>query len=243
MAAYREAIDWAIANDTELGLECDVQFSADDQLICLHDLLLDRTSAEIGDAFEWTVERLRLVDFGSWKIPSPTAEQRSIVTLADLMAMVADARTSGASITLAIETKHPNPRGLDIEDRVAQLLVDYGWHQAGSPVRIISFSEDALTKVGRILPALDRSLLIEVSFGRWVTGELPQGVRIVGPDLALIKQDPDFVSRARAHGNEVHVWTVNEPEDVRFCLDLGVTGFTTDYPERVAAVLQQPSGA
>ena len=28
----------------------------------------------------------------------------------------------------------------------------------------------------------------------------------------------------------MHVWTVNEPEDIRFCRDLGVTGFTTDYP-------------
>jgi glycerophosphoryl diester phosphodiesterase len=39
------------------------------------------------------------------------------------------------------------------------------------------------------------------------------------------------------HGNQVHPWTVNTPEDIRFCLDLGVTGLTTDDPEAVRQVL------
>ena len=50
-AAYREAIDWSAASGIELGLECDVHFSADDQLICLHDLKVDRTATSTGYAF------------------------------------------------------------------------------------------------------------------------------------------------------------------------------------------------
>jgi glycerophosphoryl diester phosphodiesterase len=53
----------------------------------------------------------------------------------------------------------------------------------------------------------------------------------------LIRQDPDFVNRSLQRGHQVHAWTVNEPADVKFCRDLGVTGFTTDYPDRVAAIL------
>ena len=49
------------------------------------------------------------------------------------------------------------------------------------------------------------------------------------------------MARARAHGNEVHVWTANEPADIAFCRDLGVTGFTTDYPDRVLAALTSPA--
>jgi glycerophosphoryl diester phosphodiesterase len=55
----------------------------------------------------------------------------------------------------------------------------------------------------------------------------------------LIKDDPQFVKRARRKGHDVHVWTVNDPDDIRFCRDLGVTGFTTDYPDRVAAILAE----
>jgi glycerophosphoryl diester phosphodiesterase len=57
----------------------------------------------------------------------------------------------------------------------------------------------------------------------------------------LIKEDPDFVKRSRKKDHQVHVWTVNEPDDIRFCRDLGVTGFTTDYPDRVAAILAEQS--
>ncbi len=65
----------------------------------------------------------------------------------------------------------------------------------------------------------------------------------VAPQLVLLRNDPGFVERARAHGNEVHVWTVNHPDDIRYCRDLGVTGFTSDYPELVAEVLAEVSAA
>jgi glycerophosphoryl diester phosphodiesterase len=86
---------------------------------------------------------------------------------------------------------------------------------------------------------LPRVLLVEHRLGRWSAGRLPDGIKIIGPDLELIKSDPGFVARARAHGNEVHVWTVNASDDIRFCRDLGVTGFTTDYPDLVAEILAE----
>ncbi len=69
-------------------------------------------------------------------------------------------------------------------------------------------------------------------------GRLPDGIDIVGVDHRLLRRDPDFVARARRCGNETHVWTVNEYADIAFCLDLGVTGLTTDYPDRVVDVLR-----
>ena len=36
-AAYAEAIAWVEQTGVPIAMECDVQFSADDQLVCLHD--------------------------------------------------------------------------------------------------------------------------------------------------------------------------------------------------------------
>ena len=80
-AAYQAAIEWAYETEIPLGLECDVHFSADDELICLHDLTLDRTSTSSGRAYEHTVEQLKLLDFGSRSLPDPGPEQRELVTL------------------------------------------------------------------------------------------------------------------------------------------------------------------
>lgn len=238
-AAYRAAIDWAARTGTALGLECDVHFSADDQLVCLHDLTLHRTAAIPTRAIDLTVAQLKAIDFGSWLQVRPTPAQRELITLRELLEMAVEARADGVPVSLAVETKHPNPRGLEVEDRVASMLREVGWDRPGSPVRLISFSWAAIERFGRLLPHLERSLLVEVDLERCRDGRLPADVHVVGVDVRLLRTDPGFVARARAHGNEVHAWTVNDPDDVRFCRDLGVTGFTTDYPMLVAEVLAE----
>jgi glycerophosphoryl diester phosphodiesterase len=238
-AAYQAAVEWAQETEIPLGLECDVHFSADDELICLHDLTLDRTSTSSGPAYQRTVAELKLIDFGSRSVADPEPEQRELITLRELMSMVRDARQDHVPVSMVIEAKHPNDRGRAVEERVAAMLTEFGWDQPDAPVRLISFSVKALRRFGWLLPGMERTLLIEDDLGRWRDGKLPDGVRIVGPDLTLIKEDPEFVERALQRGHKVHVWTVNEIDDVRFCRDLGVTGFTTDYPDRVAAVLAE----
>ena len=115
-AAYRQAIAWAERTGSSLGLETDVHFSADGQLICLHDLSVDRTSTSTGRAYERTLAELQTLDFGSWKVRRPTEEQRTLIGLAELLELTADARGRGVDVSLAIETKHPNPRTTEVED-------------------------------------------------------------------------------------------------------------------------------
>lgn len=244
-AAYAEAIAFAASEQIELGLECDVQFGADDQLICLHDLLLDRTAAVTGPAFARTTDELAAIDFGSWGPWAARDEQGArvpgddaLVRLEELFRMVEAARRKAVAIVLNVETKHPNPRGFTVDDRVAEMVIDRGWDAAAGPVRVISFAPASLVRIGGLLPQIRRTYLVERTLAPVIEGRLPDGIDIVGPDLRLVRADPDFVARARWHGNEVHVWTVNEPDDIEFCLDLGVTGFTTDCPDRVLAVLR-----
>lgn len=236
-AAYVDAINWAIEHEVTLGLECDVHFSADDQLICLHDLTVDRTSNATGAAFDRTVTELRDLDFGSWFTDEPSEDQQSMVTLAELMDLVRQGREQDGRIELVVETKHENPRGLDIEDRVAKMLTEADWDGIESPARLISFSVPSLERFAEVLPNLSRTFLIMTDFREWTDGSLPAGVEIFGPHLPLVKQQPDVIRRVIDAGHEVHVWTVNTPEDVEFCLDLGVTGMTTDRPDVVHRAL------
>jgi glycerophosphoryl diester phosphodiesterase len=236
-AAYVEAVRWAEATGTGLGLECDVHFSADGELICLHDLSVDRTSDGTGPAIEHSVVQLRRLDFSHRRVSDPTCDQQAMVTLADLLAMVSAARNRGVNVDLVIETKHPNPRGLDVEREVARMLSAYGWDEPGSGVRVISFSEEAMDALGVLIPDVERTFLIKDSLGPWADGHLPHRVRVAGLEIGLLKRDPGYVERARSHGNEVHSFTVNDPADIRFCLEHGVTGLTTDDPEAVRSLL------
>ena len=48
---------------------------------------------------------------------------------------------------------------------------------------------------------------------------------------------PRFVRAAQNRNLDVHVWTVNELEDLQRMLDLDVDGIITDYPDRLLDLL------
>ena len=60
--------------------------------------------------------------------------------------------------------------------------------------------------------------------------QLPRRYRGVGIDRRMV----EAVHGADAH---LHVWTVNEPEDMEHLLELGVDGIVTDRPDLLNEVL------
>ena len=47
------------------------------------------------------------------------------------------------------------------------------------------------------------------------------------------------MKQAHELGLGVNVWTVDSEEDMRYFIDLGVDFITTDYPERLQAMLKK----
>ncbi|GAA2823924.1 glycerophosphodiester phosphodiesterase [Kitasatospora paracochleata] len=234
--AYRRAIE-----EGADGLECDVRLTADGQLVCVHDRTVRRTSDGRGTVSAMTLAQLSELDFGSWKSPEDP-RPASVLTLAQLLELVADA---GRRVELAIETKHPTRYAGRTEAELLRLLDRYGLlpkegseDPAGSPVRIMSFSELSLHRVRRAAPGLPTVYLLERRLpvlGR--TRALPGGARIAGPGIELVRRDPGLVAALRRAGHRVHVWTVDEPADVELCLELGVEALITNRPAQVLAQL------
>lgn len=56
---------------------------------------------------------------------------------------------------------------------------------------------------------------------------------IAGPGLAYLKKHRAEVKAWLARGTRLRVWTVDDPQDARFLLDLGVQEMTTNYPARL----------
>jgi glycerophosphoryl diester phosphodiesterase len=72
------------------------------------------------------------------------------------------------------------------------------------------------------------------------------------PGPMALQVPPDFggqplvtgplIEFAHARGVEVHVWTINEPAEMRCLLELGADGIITDYPGRLAEVIAEWRG-
>ncbi|MDT0463248.1 glycerophosphodiester phosphodiesterase [Streptomyces gibsoniae] len=241
LAAYKKAIE-----DGADALECDVRLTADGHLVCVHDRRVNRTSNGRGAVSALELADLAALDFGSWKRSDeePDWEHRpqdpedtSVLTLERLLELVADA---GRPIDLAIETKHPTRWAGQVEERLLQLLKRFGLDAPASPeessVRVMSFSARSLHRVRTASPHLPTVYLLQFLSPRLRDGRLPAGVRIAGPSMRIVRSHPAYIQRLKRVGHQVHVWTVNEPEDVDLCVELGVDAIITNRPR---AVLRQ----
>ncbi|WLW53775.1 glycerophosphodiester phosphodiesterase [Streptomyces sp. YU58] len=244
LAAYRKAIE-----DGADALECDVRLTADGHLVCVHDRRVNRTSNGRGAVSALELADLAALDFGSWKTrdswrtrdEEPDWEHRpedreetSVLTLERLLELVADA---GRRVELAVETKHPTRWAGQVEERLLLLLKRFGLDApssaAESPVRVMSFSARSLHRVRAASPTLPTVYLMQFVSPRLRDGRLPAGVGIAGPSIRIVRNHPAYIERLKGAGHQVHVWTVNEPEDVDLCLDLGVDAIITNRPRAV----------
>jgi glycerophosphoryl diester phosphodiesterase len=99
----------------------------------------------------------------------------------------------------------------------------------------MSFSQLAVQRFKKLSPSTQVVLLAARPPLRRRNGSLPQGVSISGIDIHYLKKDPDYVERVHSFGHEVHVWTVDEMQDVDLCLQLGVDAIISNRPGEVIA--------
>jgi glycerophosphoryl diester phosphodiesterase len=262
LAAYEAAI----ASGAD-ALECDVRLTRDGHLVCVHDRTINRTSDGRGVVSELDLPSLEQLDFSSWhgELPASADQLLSdspyhagvaadridpegrVLTLELLLGLVRDA---DRDVRLLIETKHPTRYGGLVEKTLVDMLTRFGWAgTAGpsedlrqpanldNPVVVMSFATIALRRVRLLAPEIPTVKLFDRLKPKRRTGQMPPGVPIAGPGLSILRTFPSFVERAHDNGHQVYVWTVDEPSDVEFVLDLGVDTIITDRPSEVRAIL------
>ena len=238
LGAYIAALD-----EGAEALECDVRLTADGHLVCVHDRDLRRTASKRALVSTMELADLDQLDFAAWKNPWADLDDErldhdhgldKVLTLRKLMETVAD---YDRRVELAIETKHPTRYGGLVERRVVDLLRDFGWERPGSPARVMSFSVTALQRVERMAPGVPLVMLLERAH-HW-----PMLRRVIGPDWIVgpgvkeLMDHPKLGRRITAAGHPLHVWTVNTPQELQFCLDLGVEAVISDRPAYVLELL------
>ncbi len=246
MAAYRHAI--RLGAD---AVECDVRMTRDGVLVCVHDRRIDRTSTGRGVVSSLDLADLERFEFGRSAAVSergvvqlspgrsvddtPDGDAGRVLTLERLLEYVTN--TPGR-VRLAIETKHPTRHSGHVESALVELLRRFGLLTHGRPiewagrsaVRVMSFSPSALRRVHALAPGLPTVQLLR-QLPPWGSTTTSRSVATaIGPSLALVRRLPWLVRRAQETGTEVHVWTVNELQDMHYVLSLGVDAVITDHP-------------
>ena len=235
------AYELALAEGAD-GVECDVRLTRDGHLVCIHDRRVDRTSTGTGLVSEMTLAQLREFDYGAWHSswrPDGGQGDTGLLTLDRLITLVLDCKRP---VKIFIETKHPVRYGALVESKVLALLHRYGIASPASAdlsrAVVMSFSAAAVWRIRRAAPMLPTVLLGETSRFLGGSAATTVGATAVGPSIATLRDYPELVDRAAAHGRALYCWTVDHFEDVSYCRDVRVAWIATNHPGRTKAWLQ-----
>lgn len=219
LSAFRRAV-----SEGYLYLETDVHATADGVVVVHHDAVLDRTTDLTGAVARLPWRVVRTAKIGG---------REPVCRLEDLLEELPDA-------LLNIDVK---------TERAIQPLIDtLRRTNAFGRVCVASFSEGRLERVRRTAgDGVLTSMGVRAIARLWAAGRLPRFVR--ARDYQRIAQvpvrqgrlavvDKRLITAARRRGIEVHVWTIDDPQQMHELIDLGVDGLMTDRPGVLRDVLR-----
>jgi glycerophosphoryl diester phosphodiesterase len=252
-------------------LELDVHATSDGELVVLHDATVDRTTNGSGQVDEMTLEEIRKLDAAHWFVPGcgtcndapetafsyrgfatgerpiPRKLRRfgpddfKIPTLREVLETFPDT-------LINIEIKATAPETVPYEDKLAALLAEY---QRTDDTIVVSFLDHAVEAFKTLAPDVDTATGTGEAGAFWATTQGPapgapsarhQALQVPIVFNGLTVVTPEFVDEAHANGLAVHVWTVNDREEMEWLIDIGVDGIMSDRPTLLEKVLKSHEG-
>lgn len=214
LAAFRLAIEQG-ADYVEL----DVQESADGEVLVVHDSDLMNVAGVPMEIWNTPAATLRSVDIGSHAGPQFSGERAP--TLAEALALC----KGKSRVVVELKSYGHNQR---LEEKVAAIV-----EAAGMENDCIFMSMDHATawKMKHLRPEWRVGVLVAKAFG---------DVRTLGADFLAVEArmaTPRFVRRAHRAGQDVYVWTVNDPAWMLNAMSRGADGLITDRPDLARQVV------
>jgi glycerophosphoryl diester phosphodiesterase len=218
------AYELAIKQNVD-GLETDVRLTKDFELVGIHDRKTERVSNRNLVVSKSTLKQLQELDFSSQD------NKANVMTIREFLTLALD---SGRSLTITIETKHiTKHHGLlehKLNDLLTEFQLDTNRHQRIKVV-LMSFNPLAVLRFSKLNPLIPRVQLKEKNYPLLHLYPNPGNPEIVGPGIELLTKNPSLITRFKEQSKKIFVWTVNSPQDMRFCLERGIDAIITNYPD------------
>ncbi len=200
------------------GIELDVHFTRDRQVVVTHDDDVARVTGYKGMVSDLTLAQLKKLDF-SYNMAAFKGE--TIPTLEEVLALI---KPGKLWINIELKTNDENPNGL--EEACQELVEKYGMQER---ILYSSFNHYSLARVREIAPHMPcGALYSNKPYKPWAYAKA-MGLRAVHPQYESVNT-PGYMAECHASYIDCNVWTVNGEADIRTLLKMGVDGIITNYP-------------
>ncbi|MFE1753572.1 glycerophosphodiester phosphodiesterase [Streptomyces anandii] len=185
-------------------IELDLHLSKDGALVVMHDADVDRTTDGSGPIADKTLAELRALDAGHGE-RIPVFEEVVDAVRTPLQAEIKDAAAARALAEVMLRR--------DLVSRV----------------EVLSFHDEAIAEVARLVPGA-RTALVAEHYGT----EVVERATAVGAGTLVLdirRLTLEIVEHARKADLRIIGWVVNTLDHLRLARALELDGATTDYPE------------
>lgn len=201
-------------------VELDVQESADGQVLVVHDSDLMKVGRNAAKIWGLEAAALRAIDVGSFKDPGFSAER--LPTLAEALAVC----KGHCRVIVELKSYGHNQQ---LEKRVAAIVEEAGME---NDCEFMSLDRTMVQRMKALRPSWRVGLLVAKAMGDLT--ELKADFLAVEARMATRR----FVRRAHRAGQDVYIWTVNDPAWMFVGLSRGVDGLITDKPDIARKVIE-----
>jgi glycerophosphoryl diester phosphodiesterase len=247
------AIEHALAVGAT-AIELDVHATSDRHVVVCHDETVNRTTNHQGAIAELTLPELSQMDNAYWWIDGDVATPgredseylvrgRAASDRRFRVATLEEVATAFPGVLLNLDIKRTDP---DVEGYEQLLYDQLRYLEITDSVIVASFHDAAIQRFRALAPDVATSAATEetASFYFSHLDDRP----IVPPvsafqvpakfgDVDVVTED--FVEAAHRCDVAVHVWTINDVDEMARLLDLGVDGLVSDRPTMLATLLAE----
>ena len=215
LSALRQAID-----EGADYAEIDVQTTADGVVVLLHDADLRRVASVDRRLRDMSYHQLKDIDVGSWFAPEFSSER--IPTLQEAI----DLARGRIKLNIELKFTWPDPA---LTQKVADIIRQ---NEFTADCVISSLNFKAVTEMKQAFPELVSGFIVFK-----VAGDV---ARMEADFLSInaARAAPRLVRRLHRRGRAVHVWTVNDFNNIVSMIEVGVDNIITDYPREVRQYLE-----
>ncbi len=238
---WPESTMYAFQKAHDLGvdvLEMDIQATSDGFLVVIHDQTVDRTTDGQGRVADLTLAEIQQLDAGyNWtddagKTYPYRGKGITVPTFRTVVEAFSDTR-------MVVELKRTDR---SIVDRFLKIVQEF---DTADHTLVASFTGDTIDEVREAYPgiasfkpvdAMVFTILNKVGLGG-AFQSTSQAFEIPRRLGSMNIVDERYIRNAHEHNVKVHVWTINDVEDMQDLIDIGVDGIMTDYPARLMRLL------
>ena len=223
------------------ALEMNVNMTKDRQIVLLHDVTIDDTANGTGLVSDMTLDEIKTLDAAyTWTQDGgqtfPYRDQGlTIPTLEEVFQTFPD-------FPMIVEIKQESP---SMAQPLCDLIRQYGM---GNKVIIPSFSDIAMREFRAVCPEVTTAAssgevkqFVYLSFAFLSNPAVPaytaMQVPIESSGITVIT--PGFVRNAHRRGLQIHAWTINDPDEMKRLIEMGVDGIMTDRPDILLDILDR----